>query len=568
MTVKLTDRLTEGVQTALAKAGLPAIAECQWEIPRQAEHGDYATNAAMALARVARKAPRQIADLIATHFPPLPEVDRVAVAGPGFLNVFVSPAWCAAAVRDVLAAGATYGHGDGERDSRVRLEFVSANPTGPLVIVNARAAAVGDALARLLRSQGAQVVTEYYVNDAGSQFEALARSFEARVRQALGAEAALPENGYPGEYLVDLAREYVAEFGLATVEDFERHLGEGLRDGSSLWELGRYAVEKMVESQRRILEAYGVHFDAWTSEMNDVRHAKRPGAAINLPEAAIKELVDRGLTYRTDGALWFRSTAFGDDKDRVLERSNRELTYFAVDIANHHHVKFGNADRVIDLLGPDHHGYVGRMRAAMEALGHPRDAFDVLIVQLVTLLREGQPVRMSKRRGEFVLMEELLEEVGRDAARFTFLTRRHDSPLEFDLAVATRQSTDNPVYYVQYAHARIRSIWKQIAEQGIEPPSWDEVDLGRLALPEEQQIIKRLLQYPDFVAGAARALEPHRIAYWLTELAALFHPYYRAHRVIQDDRAVMFARLALCTAVGQVIRGALDLLGVSAPESM
>src|SRR5439155_3459200 len=256
-------------------------------------------------------------------------------------------------------------------------------------------------------------------------------------------------------------------------------------------------------------------------------------------EKVLEELAARKLTYEAEGALWFRSSALdeeaGDDKDRVLRRSNGEVTYFAVDVAYHHYVKFRSADRVINLLGPDHHGYVPRMKAAMQALGHPPDAFEVLIVQLVTLLRDGQPVRMSKRRGEFVLMEELLEEVGRDAARFTFLTRRHDSPLDFDLAVATRQTADNPVYYVQYAHARIRSICRQVAEQGIEVPAWKDVDLGALTLPEEQQLIKRLLQYPDFVAAAARALEPHRIAYWLTELAGVFHPYYRAHRVIQDD---------------------------------
>jgi arginyl-tRNA synthetase len=324
-------------------------------------------------------------------------------------------------------------------------------------------------------------------------------------------------------------------------------------------------VARIVERQRRVLGDYGVHFDAWTSEQRDVRDRA-------LPEKMLDELGARGLTYEHDGALWFRSTAVGeeagDDKDRVLRRSSGEVTYFAVDIAYHHAVKFASADRVIDLLGPDHHGYVPRMRAAMQALGHGPDAFDVLIVQLVTLLRDGQPVRMSKRRGEFVLMEELLEEVGRDAARFTFLTRRHDSPLEFDLALATRQTSDNPVYYVQYAHARIRSIFRQAAEQGIEVPAWSAVDPSPLSAPEEQTIIKRLLAYPAVVEGAARACEPHRVAYWLAEMAGLFHPYYRAHRVIQEDRPIMLARMALCAAVGQVLANGLGLLGVSAPERM
>ncbi|OGK86846.1 MAG: arginine--tRNA ligase [Candidatus Rokubacteria bacterium GWA2_73_35] len=552
----LTERLTEGVRTALAKAGLPEPETCAWEVPRQAEHGDYATNVAMTLARAARRPPRQIADQIVANFPPLAEVERLEVAGPGFLNVFLSPAWCVGSLREILAAGAAYGRGTGEAGRRVRLEFVSANPTGPLVIVSARAAAVGDALARLQRAQGARVTTEYYVNDAGNQFEAFARSFDARLAQELGEPATLPENGYPGEYLIDLAKEYRGEgsdllLDAPAPERLER--------------LGRWAVARVVEGQRRILRDYGVEFDVWSSEQRDVR-------AAGLPERVLAELAARGLTYEQDGALWFRSTqlgeASGDDRDRVLRRSSGEVTYFAVDVAYHHYVKFQAADRVINLFGPDHHGYVPRMRAAMQALGHPPGSFEVLIVQLVTLLREGQPVRMSKRRGEFVLMEELLEEVGRDAARFTFLTRRHDSPLEFDLAVATRQTAENPVYYVQYAHARICSIRRQAAEQGITLPPPGEVDLTPLATPEELALVKRLLQYPELVRAAARALEPHRVAYWLQEVAGMFHPYYKTHRVIQDDRRLTLARLALCEAVGSVVKNGLELLGVSAPEAM
>jgi arginyl-tRNA synthetase len=551
----VTERLTAAVRTALAAAGLPAPDDCAWEVPRQAEHGDYATNVAMVLARPARRAPRQIADAIVNHFPPLEEVARLDVAGPGFLNVFLSPAWTARALGEILETGPAFGHGASHTGQRVRLEFVSANPTGPLVIVNARAAAVGDSLARLLGAQAAAVTTEYYVNDAGNQFEALARSFEARVTQEFGQPAELPANGYPGEYLIDLAKDYRAEGG---------HLIPGRTERERLEHFGRWVVDRIVERQRRILRDYGVEFDVWSSEQRDVRDRR-------LSEKVLDELAARGLTYEQDGALWFRSTASeeaGDDKDRVLRRSSGEVTYFAVDIAYHHYVKFAGADRVIDLLGPDHHGYVPRMRAAMQALGHPAEAFEAMIIQLVTLLRDGQPVRMSKRRGEFVLMEELLEEVGRDAARFTFLTRRHDSPLEFDLAVATRQSSDNPVYYVQYAHARIRSLHRQAAEQGIAVPSWRDVDLSPLTAPEEQALIKRLLDYPNVVAGAARALEPHRVAYWLSELAGLFHPYYKTHRVIQDDRRLTLARLALCAAVGQVVANGLALLGVSAPKSM
>ncbi len=553
--MQLTDRLTNGVRAALAKAGLPEPQEYAWEVPRQAEHGDYATNVPMVLARAAKRAPRQIADLVVKNFPAMAEVERLEVAGPGFINVFLTPVWCAGALSEILAAGAEYGRGESQSGQRVRLEFVSANPTGPLVIVNARAAAIGDALARLLRSQGARVTTEFYVNDAGNQFEALARSFEARVRQEFGESATLPENGYPGEYLIDLAKTYHAEGGA---------LMSGAPERERIEHFGRYAVARMVDAQRRVLREYGVEFDVWSSEQHDVRDKR-------LPEKVLEEFAARGLSYEQDGALWFRSSESeeaGDDKDRVLRRSSGEPTYFAVDIAYHQHVKFAAADRLINLLGPDHHGYVARMKAAMQALGHPPEAFEVLIVQLVTLLRDGQPVRMSKRRGEFVLMEELLEEVGRDAARFTFLTRRHDSPLEFDLAVATRQSSDNPVYYVQYAHARIRSIFRQAAEQGIAVRRLTDVDTSPLVEPADLALIKRLLQFPELVKGATSALEPHRVAYWLQQLASEFHAWYKNHRVIQDDARLMNARLALCATVATVVKNGLDLLGVSAPETM
>jgi arginyl-tRNA synthetase len=564
--MSLTDRLTKGVATALSAAGLPLAADYAWDVPRQAEHGDYATNAAMTLARAAKRAPRQIAEAIVKHFPPMPEVERLEVAGPGFVNVFLAPGWVAQSLREILAAGERYGRGDELAAQRIRLEFVSANPTGPLVIVNARAAAIGDSLARLLRARGARVVTEFYVNDAGNQFDALARSFEARVREAVGEAVTFPDKGYPGEYLIDMAGEYLREHDIADAPALQRHLaGLASSGGASPTEqLGRWAVARMLEGQRRVLADYGVSFDVWTSEQHDVRDR-------GLADKMLDELTARGLAYEQDGALWFRSTQaseeVADDKDRVLRRTSGGATYFAVDVAYHEYVKFADADRLINLLGPDHHGYVARMRAAMQALGHSTEAFEVLIVQLVTLLRDGQPVRMSKRRGEFVLMEELLEEVGRDAARFTFLTRRHDSPLEFDLAVATRQSSDNPVYYVQYAHARIRSIARQAAEQGL-AAAGDLADVEVLTDPEEQALIKRLLHYPEVVRGSARALEPHRIAFWLQELAGAFHPYYKSHRVIQDDRRLTRARLALCAAVGRVIANGLDLLGVEAPETM
>src|SRR6266849_576314 len=555
MQLNITDHLADALKEALNRAGLPVPESVFWEVPREGSHGDYATNVAMTLARQARRAPRAVAEAIVAHFPETPAVERLEVAGPGFLNVFLTPRWCAEALRHILTAGAGYGTSEAGKGKRYRLEFVSANPTGPLVIVNARAAVVGDALARILRSLGSTVESQYYVNDAGNQVLTLARSVEVRLRQEMGEPVELPPECYQGEYLIDLARDWLARDpagvrALLALPERER-----------LERLGRHAVGEFVTAQRRVLDAYGTVFDRWVHEAADVR-------AAGLPERAIEALTAAGHTYEQDGALWFRSPEGGDDEGRVLRKSDGELTYFGVDIGFHHFGKFADVDCVIDFLGPDHHGYVARIRAAMEALGHPREAFDVIIVQLVTLLREGQPVRMSKRRGEFVLMEELLEEVGRDAARFTFLTRRHDSPLEFDLAVATRQSAENPVYYVQYARARIESIYKQAAEQGIVVPPLGDIDLSPLREGEELAIIKRLLQYPDVVKAAARALEPHRVAYWLQELAGIFHPYYKNHRVIQDDRRLMFARLALCTGVGRVIRNGLELLGVSAPESM
>ena len=551
----ITELLTKSLRDALVTAGLPVPDDVVWEVPREESHGDYATNVALALARPARKAPREIAEAIKRDFPVSPMVSKLEVAGPGFLNVSLAADWCAEALKEILAAGERFGTMESAPRRRVLLEFVSANPTGPLVIVNARAAAVGDALARILRSQGMAVECQFYVNDAGNQFQALARSVDVRLRQALGETAELPDNAYPGEYLVDLVKDWLATDAAGMRAMAKRPEAERVEV------LGRKAVASIVAGQREVLESYGTRFESWTHEQGQVRD-------VGLPERAIAALTAAGHTYEQDGALWFRSPEAGDDEDRVLRKSDGELTYFAVDIAFHHFDKFADVDCVIDFLGPDHHGYVARIRAAMEALGHPREAFDVIIVQLVTLLREGQPVRMSKRRGEFVLMEELLEEVGRDAARFTFLTRRHDSPLEFDLAVATRRSADNPVFYVQYCHARVASLFRNAADLALDIPPWTEVDVTPLALPEEQALIKRLLQYPDLVAGAARAREPHRVAYYLTELAGVFHPYYKAHRIITADRSLTLARLGLCAAVGQVVRNGLGLLGVTAPESM
>ena len=547
--------MSEGIRGELArvaeKLGHPGVAFVL-ERPRDAGHGDLSTNLAMVLARLEKAKPRQMAErVIAELALPASVVARTEIAGPGFINFWLAEDQLALVVRQILERGAAYGRSEFGVGLKVNVEFVSANPTGPLHVGHGRGAAYGDALASLLQWTGHSVTREFYINDAGTQIDKLALSLWARVQHALGREAEIPDGGYHGLYLAEAAEAVLRERG----PDFaDLPAEEGVRQCRAL------ALRMQRAEQDRDLADFGVHYDVFTSEQSLYDRG--------LVDEALVLLAEKGLTYEEGGALWLRTTQFGDDKDRVLRRSDGELTYFGVDIGFHHFGKFGRADHVIDFLGPDHHGYVPRLRAAMQALGHPPEAFDVLIVQLVTLLRDGQPVRMSKRRGEFVLMEELLEEVGRDAARFTFLTRRHDSPLEFDLAVATRQSSDNPVFYVQYAHARVGSLFRNAAEQGIAVPPWSQVDLSPLVLDVEQALIKRLLQYPDLVAGAARAREPHRVAYFLSELAGLFHPYYKAHRVITPDRATTLARLALCAAVGQVVRNGLDLLGVSAPDSM
>ena len=551
MGVDVTTVLSEGVRTALRTAGLPEPGTVSWEVPRETDHGDYATNLAMLMARAMKQSPRKVAEAIRDHLPPIEAVERVEVAGPGFLNVFLTPAWCREALREVLTAGEGYGRSTLGQGRLVQVEFVSANPTGPLVIVNARAAAVGDALVRILRAVGFDARGEYYINDAGNQFLSLARAMECRLRQALGEDVSLPEGAYPGEYIIDLARVYLDHHGPEIL---------GSPETERLDTLGRFAVERIVAEQRELLRQYGVEYDVWFSE----RSLRESGA----PEEVIRLLRGRDMAYDSEGAIWFRATAFGDDKDRVLVKSDGEVTYFVPDIAYHLNKFRRGFTKVIDLWGPDHHGYVPRMKAAMRALGTPEDALEILIVQVVRLLRSGELVKMSKRRGEFTTMAELLEEVGRDAARFTFLTRRHDSPLDFDLDLVTRQTSENPVYYVQYAHARVASIFQFLRERGLGEPEWERVDLGPLVLPEELDLIKRLLQFPNVVEGAARAYEPHRVAYYLQELAAAFHPYYNRHRVVTDDRALTAARLALVRGVGQVIKSGLGLLGVSAPEKM
>jgi len=553
----LKGHLTESLLVTIKQSGLDAElpegapTPVTWEYPSDPAFGDLSTTLAFGLAKALRRKPREIAMRIAAAGAFSHDlVDHVEVAGAGYLNFFIAKPFWRRLVREILLAGPAYGTADVGASHRVLVEFVSANPTGPLVVVNARAAAVGDAIARLLEAVGYRPYREYYVNDAGNQFRMLALAMEVRCRQLLGEDCLLPEEAYPGEYLIDLAREYLDQQGpdaLAMPEPERRD------------RLGRFAVGRILDWQRASLEAYGVTFDGWFSE----RELRERGETAQVLDA----LKAREFLYEYEGALWFRSTLFGDDKDRVLVKGDGEITYFLPDIA-YHQDKFARGfEQVIDLWGPDHHGYVPRMQAAMQALGHPPGALRILIVQLVRLMRGTEQVRMSKRAGQFVTMSDVVEEVGRDAARYTFLTRRCDSQLDFDLELVKSASEENPVYYVQYAHTRLCGILREAVKIQLPVPSTED-NLDALGLPEEIGLIKQLALYPELVIGAAQALEPHRLTTYLHDLSARFHGYYARHRIISADRDATRARLALVSAIRVVMANALALLGVSAPERM
>jgi arginyl-tRNA synthetase len=522
------------------------------EAPKEKAHGAFATNLAMMLAKGERKPPRAVAEAIVKHFPAGGAwVDCLEVAGPGFINFHLKPNWIYRVLPAIQEEGSDFGRSRHGQGKRILVEFVSANPTGPMVIVNARAAAAGDVLCDLLDYAGYGVHREYYVNDAGNQFRNLALAMETRYRQLLGQAAELPEGAYPGEYIIDLAKDLLAAEGgeLLSLPQDQRHEI-----------IGRFAVERIVKGQRAILEDYGVRFDRWFHE-STIRAEKGPERVIEL-------LRERGYTYAAEGALWFRSTEFGDDKDRVIVKTDGNYTYIVPDIAYHLNKFERGFDTLIDIWGQDHHGYIPRMRAAIQALGYRAESFEVLTNQMVRLVRGGQAVRMSKRKGEFVLMEELLEEVGKDAARYFFLMRSLDAHMDFDLDLAQLQTNDNPVYYVQYAHARICSLIRQAAETGLAVPKAGEVDLSLLRDESEIDLCRKLADLPEEIIGAADSREPQRMTRYLTDLATLFHSFYTRRRVITEDRELTRARLTLVDAARIGIKNVLDLLGVAAPERM
>lgn len=546
--------ILDAARQALAAGGLRSdqFPEVLVEEPKNEGHGDFATNFAMLAAKTQKMAPRKIAQALVDQLGDGDGLlERTEIAGPGFVNFFLQPTAWPDLVRQVLTADHAYGTSDIGRGEKVQVEFVSANPTGPLHVGHGRGAAVGDSVARILACCGYDVQREYYINDSGRQIQTLGRSVYLRLRELEGEVIDFPSDCYQGDYIRDLARE------LLTAD------GEALRamdEAAAIDHCARHAARAITDGIRRDLKNFGVRYDRWFSEQSLYDSGR--------VEQCLADLKARGIVYLAEGAWWFKTSDLGDEKDRVVVRQNGQTTYFASDIAYHIDKYQRGFHRVIDVWGADHHGYIPRMSAAVEAAGHGRDRFQVILVQLVNLLRGGQPVAMSTRSGEFVTLEEVVAEVGADAARFIFLTRDYDSPLDFDLETAKQKSNDNPVYYVQYVHARIASILRKADEQGIGPVAWETLAGERLVEAEEIQLIKALARYPEVVAMAAHSLAPHRIPFYLMQLAALFHAYYNKHRVLTDDPDLTMGRLCLVLAVQKVIRNGLGLLAVGAPEQM
>ncbi|WP_297228113.1 arginine--tRNA ligase [uncultured Desulfovibrio sp.] len=545
--------LRSALMSMVEEMGLSWPVKAVIEPPRDARHGDLAVNVAMLLAKEAGKNPRELAQAFAAGLPErCADILKAEVAGPGFINVTFSPDFWRQTVADIEAAGADYGRSPVGAGRRTLVEYVSANPTGPLHVGHGRGAAVGDSLARLLRRAGFAVDTEYYINDAGLQMRLLGLSVWLRVQELKGRPVEWPESYYRGEYIIDIAREMLAEddslADLPEAEGKERCYERAMRD--------------ILNGIKQDLADFRVEHQHWFSEKTLVEGGKVAEAFAALDEA--------GYTYHKDDAYWFATEKLGDDKDRVLRKSDGTLTYFASDIA-YHHDKFRRGYQwLIDIWGADHHGYVPRMRAAIAAMGQPRESFDVVLIQLVNLLQNGQPVSMSTRAGTFETLADVIKEVGADAARFMFLSRKSDSPLDFDLELAKQRSLDNPVYYVQYAHARICAVLRRAEERGMTlPECCDLALLGALDTPEDMALLRKAAGMEDMIANAALTLSVHHVSHYLMDLAGMLHSYYAKHQVLDAaDSGRSLARLALLRAVGQVLRNGLDILGVSAPETM
>jgi arginyl-tRNA synthetase len=541
---------------------LPALAS---ELPfvveraRSKSHGDFATNAALLLAKPARKPPRELAEALIAALPATDIIARAEVAGPGFVNFFLDARAYHAEIARVLEEGARYGRNDQGQGRLAGVEFVSANPTGPLHVGHGRAAAIGDCIARLLEASGWRVVREFYYNDAGAQIHNLALSVQARARGLAPGDPAWPEQGYRGEYIAEVARAYLA--GLTVEADGQSITAKG--DVEDLEAIRQFAVAYLRREQDRDLKAFGVRFDVYFLESSLYRDGK--------VDETVRELIAHGHTYEEGGALWLKTTDFGDDKDRVMRKSDGSYTYFVPDVAYHRSKWQRGHVRAITELGSDHHGSLARVRAGLQALdaGIPKDWPEYVLHQMVTVLRGGEEVKLSKRAGDYVTLRELIDEVGRDATRYFLIARKADSHLVFDIDLARSQSNENPVYYIQYAHARVCSVLRQLAERGL---TWNRANgiaqLARLDTEHELALMQQLSRYPEIVEAGAATLEPHLVAQYLRELANALHAYYHAHPFLVDDVDLRDARLALLVAVRQVLANGLELIGVSAPEAM
>ncbi len=536
----------ERVARELGGGDLPFVLER----PRDTGHGDLATNLAMLLARVRKANPRTVAgEVLAAISLPEGVVSRTEIAGPGFINFWLAEDALAGLLARIISEGAGYGRSSGGAGQQVNVEFVSANPTGPLHVGHGRGAALGDGIAALLEWTGHAVTREFYINDAGVQIDKLAQSLWARIQQAAGRPAEVPEGGYHGEYLREAAAEVLAANGAGFAD---------LPEAEAVARCRSLALVMQRREQDALLADFGVHFDVWTSEQalyDDHR-----------VEHALALLAERGLTFEQDGALWLRTTDFGDDKDRVLRKGDGSFTYLVPDIAYHidkHERGFG---RAINVWGADHHGYIPRMRSVLTALGYGADWLEVALVQLVKVTRGGEEVKMSKRSGQFVTLRDLVDEVGRDAARYFFLMRKGETPFTFDVDLARRQTDENPVFYVQMAHARMCGLFR-VAGRAPESAG-DQADLAALVAPDDARLLKKLTAFPEVVARAAREREPHRITGFLEELALVVHAWYHNCRVLGEPPATEQARLVLARATRQVLANGLSLLGLSAPERM
>jgi len=578
--------VAELLQTALE--GLPELAEAAADLSiagtvertRDSDHGDFASNLAMRLAKPARKSPRDIAASIVDVLGDSDLVNKVEIAGPGFINFYLSPAAFHAELETILSAGEEYGRQAPREQPKILLEFVSANPTGPLHVGHGRGASYGATVGNLLEAAGYPVSREYYVNDAGRQMDILGASVWLRWLEANGVEVPFPMGGYRGDYIRDIAGE-IDTSGIEPVS--AEAVSQGLPDNTDdnkdefvdalvarckelhgadgFDRIRQQSLESIRDEIREDLEAFGVHFDEWFSEQSLTK--------TNRVDDALAVLEERGMLYRKDGATWFPSTQFGDDKDRVVVRDNGVKTYFASDIAYHFDKRERGYDHLIDILGADHHGYVTRVRGGLEAMGYEADDLEVQFIQFVTLYRSGERVQMGTRSGQFDTLRQLREEVGTDAARFYYVMRSNDQHLDFDLDVAKSQSNDNPVFYIQYAHARVASVFRQLDEKSLQ---WDEANgreqLGRLAEPQEKALMTSLSRYPEVLELAANNRAPQHLVHYLRDLANDFHTYYNAHAFIADDAAIRDARLYLISATRNVIANGLGILGVSAPDKM